>query len=353
MAQSLTRRERGVVVSQGYVFIRFWPQGRKNKPFREHFGPATDDNIKLANFKMREYRNKVALNKFDVERPAVPMLFKDAWPIFLDKHKKSLKTYTSALVPFFGTYCLHDITPQHVKDWRTAREKEVTFATVNKNQAILSSVFERFREWNAVGGIFADKVKLPAENPCKYITKPTERHRKRERVLTPEEWDRLSPALAAQAVDHKGLILEAGWLLDHAKMALHSTFSLSDISKLAGMTITGEVMKGIRSKTGIGSSLPFTESLRAIALRIAARPRVNPGVVQKYFRAACSAANVKDFTFRDLRRTSVSWLDKLGVSPTVQRDRAAHADTKTTDGYRATNYSEHIAGIRKLEDTFK
>jgi hypothetical protein len=45
-----------------------------------------------------------------------------------------------------------------VKDWRKAREKEVTFATVNKNQAILSSLLERFKEWNAVGGIFADKV---------------------------------------------------------------------------------------------------------------------------------------------------------------------------------------------------
>jgi hypothetical protein len=87
----MIKRERGIVVDRGYVFVRFWPWGRKNKPYVEHFGPATDGNIKIANYKMREYRNKVALGSFDIERPAVPMLFKDAWPIFINKHKNRSK----------------------------------------------------------------------------------------------------------------------------------------------------------------------------------------------------------------------------------------------------------------------
>lgn len=355
MAKSLTR-ERGVVIDRGYVLIRFWPWGRKNKPYIEHFGPLNANTIAAANHKMREYRNKVYLGSFGIERPAVPMQFSSVWPIFLDKHKKSLKAYTSALVPFFGTYCLHDITPQLVKDWRKWREKDVTFATANKNQAILSSLFERFKEWNAVGGIFADKVKIPAENPCQYVTKPTERHRARQRRLSPEEWDRLNPFLAKPSIDHKGLILESGWLLDICKMALYSSLRLKDILSLAGKGITGDVLADLQAKNaekGIAYQVPLTESLRAIALRIAAHPRVNPWVVQKYFREACNEAGILDCTIRDLRRTGLSWLDKHGTRRTVVRDRAGHADAKTTELYVGSDTGEQLEAIQKLEDTFK
>lgn len=356
MANSLTRRERGVVIDRGYVFIMFWPWGRKNRPYREHFGPATDENIKIANYKMREYRNKVALGTFGIEPPATPVLFKDAWPVFLDKHKMSLKVYMSALVPFFGTYYLHDITPQLVKDWRKEREKDVTFATVNKNQAILSSLFERFKEWNAVGGILSDKVKLPAENPCQYVTKPTERHRARKRRLSPEEWDRLSPLLAKATVKGRGLILECGWLLDICKMALYSSLRLKDVLQLSGKTITGDVLADLQAKNaekGISYEIPLTESLRAIALRIAARPKVNNGVAQDYFKEACDGCGINDFTIRDLRRTGLSWLDKHGTRRTVVRDRAGHADAKTTEGYVGSDTREQLEAIQKLEDTFK
>jgi integrase len=356
MANSLTRRERGVVLDRGYVLIRFWPWGRKNKPYIEHFGPSNDVNIKLANFKMREYRNKAALNAFDVERPAVPMLFREAWPLFLKNHKASLNTYEPALVPYFGTYYLHDITPQLVKEWRKEREKTVTFATVNKNQAILSSLFERFKEWNAIGGIFADKVKLPTENPCQYVTKPTERHRARKRRLSPEEWDRLSLAVAKATVNHKGLVLEAGWLLDIAKMALYSSLRLKDVLQLAGRAITGDELADLQAKNaekGIMYQVPLTESLRAIAQRIAARTRVNPWVVQKYFREACNEAGILDCTIRDLRRTGLSWLDKHGTRRTVVRDRAGHADAKTTEIYVGSDTGEQLAAIQKLEATFK
>lgn len=352
MAKSLTR-ERGVVVDRGYVFILFWPWGRKNPPHREHFGPATDDNIKLANYKMREYRNKRALNRFDVERPATPMLFSEAFVQFCEKHKKSLKTYASSLIPFFGKYFLHDISPLMVKEWRKSREQTVSFATVNKEQAILSSLFERFKEWNAVGGIFADKVKLPAENPCQYVTKPTERHRARKRRLTPEEWDRLTPYLAKAVVNHRGLKLDAGWLLDICKMALYSSLSLKDILKLAGQQITGELIEDARSKTGVGYQVPLTESLRAIALRIAGRPRINPWLVQKYFGGACDEAGIRDCTVRDLRRTGLSWIDKHGTRRTVVRDRAGHADAKTTELYLGSDAEEQLEAIQKLEDTFK
>lgn len=356
MGKSLTR-ERGVLVDRGYVLIRFWPWGRSNKPYIEHFGPATDDNVKIANYKMREYRNKVSRDAFDIERPAVPMLFSNAWSVFLKNHKASLTYYGAALVPFFGSYYLHDITPQLVKDWRKWRDKEgVTFATVNKNQAILSSLLERFKEWNAVGGIFADKVKIPAENPCQYVIKPTERHRARKRRLSPEEWDRLSPFLAKVAIDHKGFILDAGWLLDICKMALYSSLRLKDQLSLAGREITGDVLADLQAKNaekGIMYQVPLTESLRAIALRIAARPRITSWLVQKHFRGACYEAGILDCTIRDLRRTGLSWLDKHGTRRTVVRDRAGHADAKTTEIYVGSDTGEQLEAIQKLEDTFK
>lgn len=350
-------RERGVAIDRGYVLIRFWPWGRNNKPFIEHFGPVTDDNIKLANIKMREYRNKVALNTFGIERPAVPMICKEAWPLFLKNHKASLSSYTSRLVGFFGAYWLHDITPQLVKDYRKAREKAgVSFATVNKEQAILSSFLERFKEWNATGGVFADKIKIPAENPCQFVTKPTERQRARDRVLAPEEWERLSPVLAKIAVcrkNEKTPYLTAGWLLDHSKIALYGSMSLKDISKLSGKAITGDVLKDVRSKSGIGLSLPLTETTRAIALRISARPFVSSWIVQHYFRMACQEAGIKDFTFRDLRRTSLRWLDKKHTRRTVVRDRASHADSKTTDIYLGSDMPEQFEAVETLQGIFK
>lgn len=356
MGKSLTC-ERGVFIDRGYVFILFWPWGRKNKPHRQHFGPATPENITLANYKMREYRNKISMDRLDIEKPAVPMLFKDAGMIFVKKHKAHLLVYIRRLNMYFGDYFLHNITPQMVKDFRKTREAEgVSFATVNKDQAILSSVFERFGDWNALGGVLADRVKLPAENPCRHIAKPSEIKRARKRRLTPEEWLRLNPKLANIGINHKGLNLEAGWLLDIAKMALHSSLRLKDILELSGKSIVGDVLIGLQAKNadkGKTYQVPLTESLRRIAMRIAARPRVNGWIVQKYFREACEEAGIKDVTIRDLRRTGLSWLDSHGISRTGVRDRAGHSDAKTTELYLGSDDAEQLEAIQKLEDTFK
>lgn len=348
--------ERGVVIDRGYVFIRFWPWGRKNPPHREAFGPVTPDNVKLANYKMREYRNKVSLREFDVQKPAVPLLFKNAAPIFVEKHKKHLKGYVDRLIPFFGNYFLHDITPIMVKEWRKSREKEVSFATVNKEQAILSSLFERFKEWNAVGNMFEDKVKLSPENPCQHVTKPTERHRARRRLMSPEEWDRLSPKLAAKIVNHRGLVLEAGWLLDHCKMAIYSSLRLKDISRLSGKTITGDVLTDLQAKNaekGKTYLIPLDETLRALAMRIAARPMINNWMLQKYFREACNEAGILDLTFRDLRRTGLNWLDKHGTRRIVVQNRGGHADGKTTELYVGSDTEEQLEAGQKLQKAYK
>lgn len=339
------KRDRGLVVDRGYLKIRIWPWGKENKPYVEHFGRATPANIGIARYKLRDYRNKIALGKFDIEKPAKALLFKDAVPIFLEKHKNTpdMRYQTKQLSAFFGGYFLHDITADLIKDYRRKREVDVTFATTNKNQAILSSLFEKFREWNATNGVFSDKIRLPAENPCQFVTKPTEIGRKRRRVLAPEEWDRLKPALNEE-------------LLDHCKMAIYSSLRLKDISRLSGKVIEGDIIRDLQAKNaakGIEYQVPLTESLRAIALRIAARPYLSSWTVQRTFRGACDAINIRDCTFRDLRRTGLSWMDKLGARRTVLRDRAGHTDSKTTDLYLGSEMVEQLEAIRTLEDTFK
>lgn len=349
---------KGLVSDRGYLKIRIWPWGRMNKPYIEAFGLDTPDNRKIAEYKLREYRNKISIGKFDIGPVERPMLFKEA-AANIEKDEPTLKYDYVSLVPFFGEYFLHDISPILVAAWRKKYGKIVKFTTVNRRQAVLASTFEKIRQRNAESGTLGDKIKLPKENPCQFVVKPTERHEARQRVLSVEEWDRLAPILAKRVVFFKNtgkVLFEAGWLLDHCKMGIYSTLRLKDISSLSGRNIDVDVLEGIQAKNARIHQkyyVPLSESLRAIAKRIASRPFATGWIVQKYFREACVEANIQDCTFRDLRRTSVTWMRKLGVDPTVRRDRAGHASRQTTEAYEATDYTEQLAGIQLLEGRFK
>lgn len=347
------KTSKGISIDRGYVKIRIWPWGKKAKPYERGFGPATPENVAIAEFELRNIRNKIALGKFSIEAPTVPMTFQEVAALYISIYGakkpptalRDLKYRIEGLSAHFGPFCLHEIkakgTPNSVEVWRETRLKSVTFATVNREQAVLSSLFNWAQECNALETLEKKILLNPnCPNPCEYVSKPSERHRRRTRVMSPEEWDRLKLHLSER-------------LLDHCYMALYSTLRLKDISMLAGAEIKGDILRKLQAKTGQEYQLPFTESLRTIAQRISARPYYGAWSVQKDFREACQAAHVKDLTFRDLRRTSVTYLDKLGVRDTVQRDRAGHSDSKTTELYRVADLSEQLDGIRKLEQTFK
>jgi len=63
---------------------------------------------------------------------------------------------------FFGPLYLDEINAQHVISYRRSREEAgVRYSTVNREQAVLGSLFERFDEWNELGTYLTVRVKIP------------------------------------------------------------------------------------------------------------------------------------------------------------------------------------------------
>lgn len=310
----------------------------------------TKDNLARAEYKLREYRNQIAIGKFGIPQSEKRITFAEASDIFSELHgstkentraRKEFSYHLKWFKQYFKDLTLDAITPQHVFGFRKWRESQgVKYSTVNRDQAVLCSLFNRFEEWNEMGTVLKSRVKLPLKNPCKPVKKPSELPLKRERIMSPEEWERLVPHLSEP-------------LVDLCRMGLYSSLRLKDILNLAGRPISGDILRDLQAKTRKVYQIPLTQTLRAIAQRIAARPRTSGWLVQRAFRAACQEANIQDLTFRDLRRTGLNWLDKSGFRRTAIRDKAGHANSKTTDLYLVSDMQEQLDGVRRLEEIFK
>lgn len=347
---------RGIICDRGYLFIRLFPKDKGGKPFIKGCGIHTLQSEKIAKLLCNRFREQIYLGKFGEYLEDLTIKSMKIVPLanlYVQhcevKEKDTVRRIVENVIkPSFGGYEFEKVTPAHIKEWRNKRLLHVSsktgtmlaFSTVNREQSVISAFFSAIIEWAKTEAAFLPKIKLPTENPCSYVEKPTESARKRTRVMSPEEWDRLKPYLSDK-------------LTDHCLMALHSSLRLKDISSLSGKQISAELIKGLQAKTDFPYELPMTESLYSLVKRIASRPLYQRYAVARDFSPACEKAGIKDLTFRDLRRTSLTWLDKLGTRITTIRDRAGHADLKTTNGYLVTNLDEQREGIKKLESVFK
>lgn len=315
---------RGILIDRGYVYIRIFPQG---KLFQECFGRVTEEGvIDDAKTKLDEYRKDIRLKKFDFADKERRITFEEAaeaaWKLHFGKLKASghYAHYLKTLCDCFPGRYIDGMTYLDVEHFRREKEKKLSVATVNKMHATLTTLFNKFKTWKRQNVI--KPVKLPAENPGSLVSKGNERIYARKRVLSVDEFKRL---LECGTICTRRIVLGA----------VNSTLRLKDLKGLtrAHINAANNTLVGLQAKTGKPFSVPINGVLAELIATAPGQRIFDFTNWRKLFNQARTRAGLKDFQFRDLRRTGARMMLAKGIDLATVSAFLGHASLKMTEVY--------------------
>ena len=207
---------------------------------------------------------------------------------------------------------LAKITPAHIEDVKLQRARKVAHSTVDKDLAVLKAFFNWCMARN-----------LAASNPVRRV-KFFNEDNSRLRYLTEEESSRLLHA--AKKVEGSPFLAEKIILSVHTGLRRGSLFQL----RWDQVDFLNRVLRIPRTKSGRPHAVPLNATvlttLQALfSQRLPDCPYVFPHAtgrkagepvqdVKNAFQTALEMADIKDFTWHDLRHTFASWLIMKGAS---------------------------------------
>jgi len=303
----------------GRVWWVDWYQDGQRK--RERIGP----NKSAAEQRLREILSARTEGRYIKKNPDTRTLFKDlaAWYLNLPEvqAKRSYvrdKQLIAHLLPHFGDKLLKDITPATVEAYKQKRLCEVS-GRCKKRKAAESDKAEQTppkltapasvnREIACLKVIFNRAVKNgKAEKNPSHGIKLLKENNERDRILAPEEYERL-------------LVHTPAHLKPIIKLAYHSGMRQGEILHLSWDRI--DLKEGFiklrpeDTKTKDGRLVPLNRELMEM---FKAMPRGMPGVrvfpykgkawgstFQRAFDEARKKAEIENFTFHDLRHTAIN-----------------------------------------------
>jgi len=255
---------------------------------------------------------------FDIKQEAF-QIFKELskWYLSLEdvKRKKSFerdeRTVQKRLDPHFGKIPIKKITPSLINEYvaqrlntKTYRKENVKPATVNRELSLLKTMFNK--------AIRDEKLE---KNPVKGV-KHLKENNERERVLSPEEWERYKARCSS-------------WYLPVATMAYLTGMRRGEIINLPLSRVdlkTGFIrLRPEDTKTGQGRSIPLhPELMEVLKKAMKVRPLnfdrvfhrngkpVEASAVRGAHEAVCRKAGIENFTFHDFRHTCINNWRKAG-----------------------------------------
>ncbi len=340
---------RGLRIIRGYIQVRIMHRGRY---YQRNFGLDSALARELGGIHLSEKRKEILMGRFGVlpEMPQkrfaeVARLFFSKWRVERDAegklaHKSADETsriIESNLIPYFGKQWYDEVRPLHIQQWRQFRLRTVLGTSVNREQAVLSSIFSHIEKWVKTEAVEA--FKIPGENPCNKADKAP--NRKRMRVLTHYEAKKLKMAFTE-------LLDNDGWEI--CKLALKSVLSMKDLRALE----IGQEINIERAKTGVPVNIPIVY-LQKLVWKNWRRRWMNAvekaGLVRFTFKIAKNGRkyrvidkSVPSLQFRDLRKTGINWLKGRHDLKLIS-EYAGHADIKTTEQSYTINQAAYLAPL--------
>jgi integrase len=328
---------KGIFIRDGACWVHCYVNGQRK---RERIGP----NLRLAETVLKKRKVAIAEGKFlDRQRPITTTLDElgDAYLAWIRPNdaagiparKRSWRSHDlyaiGQLRAYFGDKRLTAITPTLVGQYRDSRrstisrrKRPVSVATVNRELACLKRMFTV-----ASKGLIVLKGGVPAQNPIANVSLERE-HNERDRVLSVEEFGRLSEAVE-------------DWRKPMLLVAYHTGMRKGEIRAMRWDQVDlkrGPIrLKSGDTKTGEVRVIPLNQALTTLfksATRYLGCPwvfvnpahmdawQVNPKTVDLRYHAtsithalvrACQKAGMKNATFHDLRHTFVTNARRAGI----------------------------------------
>lgn len=235
-----------------------------------------------------------------------------------------------------GNKPAEDITVSDFEKYRATRKGKVKNSTINREMDNIKRIFS-----------LAKQNKKIRYNPCEDLKK-LKVDNPRKRYLTKEEEEKLlqvaNPTLKAVII-----------------VALHTGMRLSEITHLKweDVFLNKNYLIALNTKNGKSRELIITKQMKK---ELKAMPRLseyvftNPVTKQPYkdfkstFRRAVKAAGIPYITFHELRHSTASRLNELGVDLATIQEYLDHSDARTTQRYIHKPKKNIVAAISKLEE---
>lgn len=254
---------------------------------------------------------------------------------YWDDHGRTLKWqvdwHLKKIVMFFGTeLLLCELGNKHVDELAQERMKEGGPIGVNRTLAVLRQVHRMAsRKW--------DELTKAIDWSAHMKREPKER----VRWITPAEAGKLLDELRRAGADHIALAVE--WSL-YTGCRRSETFGIgwADVDLKRGTA-------AVSGKTGRRTVWLSAEARAVLARCSQERATVFDGTnYRKLFEAAVSAAEIKDFTWHDLRHTHATWMRQAGAPLEVVQRSLGHTLITTTGRYAHVDDVEVKDALRKL-----
>lgn len=318
---------KGIRLVQGkYVQARLISHG---VTYAKMFGPDNSLSRELASIWLAERRKESLMGKLGVKPELPSKTFKEASLIWLkiwseelnpngekEHNERSISEVARVLRTSLGCFSLtkfESIRPNDIEQWRIGLlHKGIGGTSVNRYQAVLSSVFNGLERWVKTEKIAA--FRIPEENPCDHVKKAP--NVKRKRVLSIMELKALKAACYE---------LKDNDLWEICEMALKSLLRKKDLFALESGAIDT-----IQSKTG-----------RSITLPVSVLRPLQYANFRRRWELCRKSARLVDVQFRDLRKTGANLLKMRSHSNKLISEFLGHASTRTTEIYMVED-AEHL-----------
>jgi integrase len=213
---------------------------------------------------------------------------------------------------------LFEITPLDIEKFKTARSKQVSPASVNRELACFKHMFTKAIEWNMAVDNPVKKVRMFRENPgrIRYLTKPE------------------AQQLLNECAEHLRPIVI---------LALYTGMRLGEILNLKweNIDIRQKSIYIQTTKSGYSRDIPMAEPVYFALGRV---PKISEYVfckkdgtriqdIRTAFNNAIKRAQIEDFRFHDLRHTFASHLVMNGADLMTVKELLGHRTISMTLRY--------------------
>jgi len=314
-----------------YWYIRYWVNGKERK---ESIGKVGTVTKTIAQARLEERRRQIRLGQLDMLQAKIPTL-EDFTENYIEyvrdiKQNRSWKCailYLNSLNKAFGNKKLSQITSRDIDDYKLARLKNLKPASVNRELACLSHLFNLAKRQNRFFG----------ENPVS-ISKLLPENNLVERIITRHEEESL---LKNSSDELRAIIICAL----QTGMRKNEIITLTwDNVDLKSNIITVEHTNTKNKKT---RKIPVNSRLRKILLEqrlkvgksnyVFLSSKGNPykrhDSLKQAYTGACKRAGITKLRFHDLRHSCATRMIETGASIVAVSRILGHADLKTTMRY--------------------
>jgi excisionase family DNA binding protein len=277
-----------------------------------------------------------------MKKPKARITFSDLAATYLanTSHLKSWKTNKSrldhSLLPFFGKLYLDEVTPQHIEEYRSARlKKKSKPITTNRELALLKGMFTKAIDYGYVAANPVKKVKMIPEGDCA-----------RERILTPEEEERL----IANSIPHFKPFLV---------IALNTGMRRGEILKLAWPQVDfrNRLVHVVKTKRNKNRVVPMNNALYTTLQGLRAEAKGSERVYQSkhvegVFATARKNAGLDGLRLHDLRHTFATRLIQAGVDVFTVQKLLGHSTITMTMRYVHSFEAQMRDAVAQLDKKF-